>query len=165
MKKKYSSSWKASKQPRKQRKYRANAPLHVKGKFLHAHLTKTLQKKYETRSVRVVTGDKVKVCRGDAKGKKGEVDRVETKRERIYVRGIDRSKLDGTKAFIPLHPSNIIIEELNTKIRRSFLKTKGAQKKEEKKESTQIVGKEEHDKKPSKEISSSENLAVIKESE
>ena len=34
MKRKYSSSWKSSKQPRKQRKYRQNAPLHIKQKLV-----------------------------------------------------------------------------------------------------------------------------------
>jgi len=34
MKKIFSTHWKASKQPRKQRKYRAKAPLHIKRKFL-----------------------------------------------------------------------------------------------------------------------------------
>lgn len=142
MKKTFSPRWKASKQPRKQRKFRAQAPLHIKGRFLHAHLSKELQKKYNVRSVRVVKGDKVKICRGQAAGKKGEVERVEIKRERIFVQGLERPKRDGSKAFIPIHPSNIIIEEMNTKNKnRSFMKKKApaktaaaSTKKEEKKE-------------------------------
>ena len=47
MKKTFSQSWKASKKPRKQRKYTIKAPLHIKGKFLHANLSKDLRKKYE----------------------------------------------------------------------------------------------------------------------
>ena len=35
MKKEFSKNWKASKQPRKQRKYRANAPLHLKRKMIN----------------------------------------------------------------------------------------------------------------------------------
>jgi len=42
----YSSSWKASAKPRKQRSYHANAPLHKKRKLLSAHLTKSLQQQH-----------------------------------------------------------------------------------------------------------------------
>ena len=51
MKKDYSSKWKASKQPRKQRKLRANAPLHVKHKMMSSNLDKELRKKYEKRNI------------------------------------------------------------------------------------------------------------------
>jgi len=44
MKQKFSTTWKASKQPRKQRKYSANAPLHIKRKMLSANLSKTLER-------------------------------------------------------------------------------------------------------------------------
>ena len=50
MKKKYSNSWKGSKQPRKQRKYRANAPLHTRHKMASANLSKELRKKYSKRN-------------------------------------------------------------------------------------------------------------------
>jgi len=56
MKKKFSNSWKASKQVRKQRKFRYNAPLHIKHKFLSAHLSKELMKKYGTRNIPVKKG-------------------------------------------------------------------------------------------------------------
>ena len=44
MKSVFSKTWVRSKQPRKQRKYVANAPLHIKGKMVRAHLSKDLQK-------------------------------------------------------------------------------------------------------------------------
>ena len=44
MKKKFSNAWIGSKQPRKQRKYRHNAPLNVRNKFLSSHLSKELMK-------------------------------------------------------------------------------------------------------------------------
>ncbi len=47
MKKKFSTSWKASRQIRKQRKYRENAPLHLRNKFMTANLSKELRKKVE----------------------------------------------------------------------------------------------------------------------
>ncbi len=64
MKNKFSAKWKSSKQVRKQRKYRHNAPLHVKQKFVHVHLSKELKKKYQTRNLGLKKGDKVKVLRG-----------------------------------------------------------------------------------------------------
>ena len=113
MKTKFSRSWIKSKQPRKQRKYRSNAPLHVKQKFLHAHLSKELRKKYNKRSLAVRKGDSVKVMRGQFKDKTGKVDEVSVKKTQVYVNGIEFVKRDGTKSRYPLQPSNLIITELN----------------------------------------------------
>ena len=46
MKTEWSPGWKSSVQPRKQRKYRMNAPLHVKRKFMSAKLDKTLRERF-----------------------------------------------------------------------------------------------------------------------
>ena len=46
MKSIFSLSWIRSKQPRKQRKYRHNAPLHIKKKFISVNFTKELREKY-----------------------------------------------------------------------------------------------------------------------
>ncbi len=61
MKKKFSDKWKASKLPRKQRKYLANAPLHIKRKFLSANLSKELRKKHGKRSIPIRKGDTVRI--------------------------------------------------------------------------------------------------------
>jgi len=113
MKTKYSSSWKKSKQPRKQRKYRRNAPLHIKQKFVAAHFSKELRKKYKKRSINLRKGDSVKVTRGQFKNKSGKVDEVSLKKTSIYISGIEIVKRDGTKARYPIHPSNLIITEVN----------------------------------------------------
>jgi len=113
MKSKFSSSWKSSKQPRKQRKYRYNAPLHIKSKFLNAHLSKQLKEKYKKRSIRVRKGDKVKVLRGQFKKKEGKIDRVLSKKSKVIIQGIEITKKDGTKTTYPINPSNIIITELS----------------------------------------------------
>ena len=73
MKKEFSTSWIGSKQPRKQRKYRHNAPLHIKSKMMGSHLSKELRKKYGTRSVRIRKGDEVKIMIGKFKGKTGKI--------------------------------------------------------------------------------------------
>ena len=57
MKTKFSSSWIKSKQPRKQRKYRRYAPLHIKQRFVSAHLSKELHKKYNKRNNSKVKAD------------------------------------------------------------------------------------------------------------
>jgi len=99
-------------QPRKQRKYQYNAPLHIKSHFLHAHLSKELRKKYGIRSFRVKTGDKVLVLRGQFKKLEGKVERVDTKKTCIYVTKAEVTKKDGSKAKVPIHPSNIQIIDL-----------------------------------------------------
>lgn len=115
----WSAHWKASKNPKKQRKYVYQAPLHIKGKLLQAHLTKELAKKHNTRSLRIRKGDHVKIMRGNNKGKTGTVDRVDTKHTRIYVSTATYTKKDGTKTYIPLHPSKLLITELTNDRRRT----------------------------------------------
>ncbi len=113
MKTKFSRAWIKSKQPRKQRKYRSNAPLHVKQKFMHVHLSKELRKKYNKRSIALRKGDSVKVMRGQFKNKTGKVDEVSVKKTQVYVNGIEFTKRDGTKFRYSLQPSNLMITELN----------------------------------------------------
>ncbi len=113
MKKKFSTSWTGSKQRRKQRKYRANAPLHLRHKFLSANLNKELRKKYERRSFPIRKGDSVKVMRGKFKKKTGKVSRVDLKKSRIIVEGLQIQKKDGTKINVWFNPSNLQLQELN----------------------------------------------------
>ncbi|MEM3690839.1 MAG: 50S ribosomal protein L24, partial [Candidatus Micrarchaeia archaeon] len=73
MRSKFSPSWKASVQPRKQRKYVKNAPLHIKRRMISAHLSKELREKYGRRNVQLRKGDRVKVLRGSMRGRTGTV--------------------------------------------------------------------------------------------
>jgi len=114
MKKKFSTKWKASKQPKKQRKYLAKAPINIKRKQLSANLSKEIRKKYGRRSMELKKGDKVKIMRGKYKGKSGKIDKILTKRLKIYVDGIQIKKSEGSKINIPLKASNLQIIELNT---------------------------------------------------
>jgi len=77
MKKEFSVKWIGSKQPRKQRKYRANAPLHIKRKFMSANLAKELRKRYGNRSFPLKKGDSIKIMRGEFKGKTGKIETPE----------------------------------------------------------------------------------------
>jgi len=111
--KKFSSSWISSIQPRKQRKYRYNAPVHIKRKFLGSTLSKELRKKHGIRSISVVTGDKVLIMRGQYKKQEGKVDKVNVKEGKVFVTGAERDKKDGSKSMYPLNASNLMITELN----------------------------------------------------
>ncbi len=113
MKKQFSKSWNSSKQPRKQRKFRANAPLHIKRKFLTANLSKELRKKHNKRNIGLRKGDKIRIMRGEFKNKEGKITEIKTKKQRIFVEGIQKKKKDGSKINIPLSPSNLQIIELN----------------------------------------------------
>lgn len=124
----YSPDWKASKKPAKQRKYRENAPVHIKRKFMAAPLAKNLRETQKTKATIVRVGDKVKVLRGSHKGKTGTVERVDVRHERIFITGIDQEKKDGSKAMVPIHPSNLLIETLNTQDKRRFGKPKSEKK-------------------------------------
>lgn len=118
----FKTSWKSSKQPKKQRKYRSNAPLHIKHKFMASHLSKELRQKHNKRSITLRKGDKIKILRGNFKGKSGVVERVVSKRDKIYVNGIEVIKKDGTKQLVPLRPSNLLITQLNLDDKKRKLK-------------------------------------------
>lgn len=127
MKAKHSAAWKGSKQPRKQRKYRFNAPLHIKGKFLTAKLVKDIRAKNGVSRLRVRTGDKVRVLRGQFKGREGKVDRVDVKESKLFINKVDFLKKDGaTRVQYPIDASNVVIVELDTtdKRRNEALKAK-----------------------------------------
>ena len=112
MKKTFSKSWRASKQPRKQRKYVYNLPHHLKKKIMSSTLSKELRVKFKKRNTTIKKGDKVKILRGNFKGKTGEIITVDRKNSKIYVSGVDQIKRDGSKSQYPIHPSNVMITEL-----------------------------------------------------
>ncbi len=102
-----------SKQPRKQRKFLHNAPLHIRHKIMSANLSKELREEYNRRSLPVRKGDKVEIMRGDFKGHQGKIERVDLKNYKVYVEGATIQKVDGTTTYFPIHPSNLQIIELN----------------------------------------------------
>ncbi|MEK6844882.1 MAG: 50S ribosomal protein L24 [Nanoarchaeota archaeon] len=119
MKSKFSTNWKASKHPRKQRKYRANAPLHLRKKFVNVNLSKELRKKQNKRSIQIKKGDKVKIMRGGFKGKVGKILEVNIKKSKVIVEGIQVKKQDGSKVNIKLQPSNLQIIELSERLKKT----------------------------------------------
>ena len=113
MKAAWSKHWKSSSQPRKQRKYQHNAPMHTLHRMLSSPLSVELRKKYTKRNVAIKKGDQVKIMRGQFKGKTGKVENVLTRYQRIHVEGVTQLKRDGSKIPYPIHPSKVRITELN----------------------------------------------------
>ena len=118
MKKNFSTAWKSSSQPRKQRKYIHNLAVHHKSKLMGAHLSPELRKQTGKRSLPVKTSDTVKVMTGSFRGTLGKVTRVNTKIFAAYVEGVERNRKDGTKVFMPIKASNLMITELNLEDKR-----------------------------------------------
>lgn len=114
----FSLSWKSSRKQSKQRKYRLNAPLHLKRDFVAAPLTKDLGRRYSRRAIPVREGDTAKVVRGEFKGVTGKISSVNLRRGIVYVDGAGRTRKDGTKALFPLRPSNLLLTELSLEDKR-----------------------------------------------
>ncbi|MGB9937913.1 MAG: 50S ribosomal protein L24 [Methanobacterium sp.] len=102
-----------SKQPRKQRKLLYNAPLHVRHNLMSVTLSKELKDQYGKRSLPVKKGDTVQVMRGDFKDHEGVVEKVDLKNYRVYVEGASVQKPDGNPVYHTIHPSNLVIVELD----------------------------------------------------
>lgn len=107
-----------SSQPRKQRKAAYNAPLHVKRKQLTAKLSPELQRKLGVKRMPVRRGDRVMILRGDFKGVTGRVVRVDLKRVRIFVEGATRTNSRGDTVYYPIHPSKVMITDLDLSDKR-----------------------------------------------
>ncbi|MBU2637548.1 MAG: 50S ribosomal protein L24 [Nanoarchaeota archaeon] len=127
----WSKSWKASIRPRKQRNYRTHAPLHIRQKLVSVHLSKDLRTKHGKRSIAARKGDKVKILRGQFKGKSGNITKVELKNSKIAVEGMENIRKDGTKTPYLFEPSNLMLTELmlEDKKRKKSLEKKAAGKK------------------------------------
>jgi large subunit ribosomal protein L24 len=150
MKRKFSTHWNSSTQPRKQRKYAANAPLHLKKKLLTANLSKELRKKHNRRNIVAKKGDTVKIMKGKFKNKHGKIISIDVKTSKIKIEGIMVKKQDGSKVGVKIHPSNLQIIELNLEDKRR-IKTMNKDKIE--KAEKEAENKKEKDNKKAKEES------------
>lgn len=126
MKTKFANVWKRSIQPRKQRKYRANLPNHLKQKLMRAPLSKELRKKYNKRSLTLRVGDTIKVATGQFKGIMGKIDIIDYNKNKIKLTGAELVKSNGQLVKYPIDPSNvtIITPDLSDKKRKEILERK-----------------------------------------
>jgi len=168
MKQEFSTAWEGSKQVRKQRKYRHNAPLHRKDNFLSANLSKELRMKYGKRNVPIRKGDEVLIMRGKFRKKKGKILIVDKKRTRVTVEGIDRSKVDGTKVSVYFDPSALQIEALNLDDKKRLKRNtvvraeSGSKPKEDKKVETKSKSETSTETNKSKQKESKDNASEKK---
>lgn len=102
-----------SKKPKKQRKFLFTAPLHLRRKFMSAHLSKELIEKYKTRSFPLRKDDEVEIMRGKFVGKTGKISKVDLKEYKVYIDGIKVKRTDGTTRLKAIDPSNLKILKLN----------------------------------------------------
>lgn len=123
----------ANTKPRVVRKAQANAPNHIRRRFLTAPLSPSLQTEHGAKKMPVVEDDTVQIRKGDRKLSEGKVLRVNTVERKIYVEGVSRTRLDGTNVQIPVRAENLVITKLNLKDdwRKRILQRKGFKKKEE----------------------------------
>ena len=106
--------------------YRFNAPLHIRQKFVHVHLSKELREKYKKRNIGLKKGDKVKILRGQFKKHVGNVEKIDLKICKAIISGVEVNKKDGSKTNYPINVSNLMITELNLddKKRKEILERK-----------------------------------------
>ena len=99
----------------KQRKARANAPLHLKKRMVAAHLSSGLMSEYNVRSLPVRKGDTVKVIRGakDFRAIEAKVASVDLKSCKIIVENVTIPKADGTQKPKPVDPSDVLLTKLD----------------------------------------------------
>jgi large subunit ribosomal protein L24 len=129
MKNTFNTSWKESKQPRKQRKYLHNMPNHLRQKQMSATLDKSLRTKYGIRSLEVRKGDEVVVMRGKFKKKAGKIVEVNVKENVVAVENVQNTKKDGAKINVWFHPSKLKIKSIvDDKFRLPAKKTEQKEK-------------------------------------
>lgn len=117
----------SSTQPRKQRLARYTMPSHQARKLIASHLSEELLLKYNRRSLTLITGDEVKVMRGDHKGKSGKVVTVDVTDFKVTVEGVTNKKADNTEVALPVDPSNLLIVKLNLEDTRRRNKLEGTE--------------------------------------
>ena len=122
--------------PRKQRKRLYEASVSDRYKRFSSPLSPELKKSHNTNSITVRRGDTVRIMRGDRKGSEGKVRSVDRRKYRLFIEGATREKVDGTLAFVSLHPSKVMITRLNLddKWRKRALERKSPGKKAEPRE-------------------------------
>ncbi len=121
-----------SKQPRKQRRALYNAPLHARRRLLTARLSEDLQRQYGIKRLPIRKGDTVLVLRGDFKGVRGgKVMEVDLRKMRIHVENATLKKPGGETVYYPIHPSKVMVVELDTSDKRRLEAIERARKQRE----------------------------------
>ena len=99
-------------QARKVRKQFFNASKEEKHVALSAPLSKDLQQTHGIKRLPIRRDDEVQVVRGKFSSRTGRVTAVKLRAMRINVESVSITKLSGETAFVPIHPSNVVITKL-----------------------------------------------------
>ena len=83
--------------------------MHVRQKFVSAHLSEIIRRRFGKRSLQLRKGDEVKVMRGKDKGFKGKVERIDLKTSKVYIEGLNVKKVDGSEVLKAIEPSNLLM--------------------------------------------------------
>jgi len=78
-----------------------------------SNLSNNLRKDHNTKSMRVVKGDTVKIMRGEYKGVEGKVEKLNTVKGRLSIEGVQREKIKGGQVKVQIHASNVRITSLH----------------------------------------------------
>ena len=111
----------SSKSPRKQRRRVRNAALHERKNLLKCRLDEFLQEEYGLRSLVIKKGDLVRIMRGQFRDTEGKVTNVSYKKGLVYLDNTTITKADGKEAFVPIHPSNLLLVKLELDEERKTL--------------------------------------------
>ena len=112
---------------RKNRRAHFQAPSNVRYRLMSAALSKTLKETHQVNAMPVRKDDEVEIIRGQHKGERGKVNAVYRRRWCLYIEKVQRNKVNGTMAKIPIHPSNVCITKLHiTEDRKKLLARKRA---------------------------------------
>src|ERR687884_804094 len=90
-----------------------STPKHIRDKSICSTLTEDLREQFNTRSIRVIKGDTVKVMRGEYTGIEGKVEKVNTKKGTLSIEGIQREKVRGGNVKVQIHASYVFVSTLN----------------------------------------------------
>jgi len=88
-----------------------------------AHLSPELRKQHNRRSIQPRKGDKVKIMRGQYKGRMGKIANSYPSIAQCEVEGVERDRVDGTKVRVSLANSNLLVIELTHDSKRSVFKS------------------------------------------
>lgn len=151
--------------PGLQRKRLFQAPLHLRYKQFAAPLSPELKRSHGFNSLPLRKGDTVRIMRGDRKGIEGKVSKVDRKKYRISVEGVTREKVDGTAIPVLIHPSKVMIINLNLddKWRRDLLDRKKQKAKGEAAEKIEEVEEKKPKKKRAKKPKARKKAAEMEE--
>lgn len=78
-----------------------------------SNLSNNLKKEYNTKSLRIVKGDSVRIMRGEYKGVEGKVEKLNTLKGRLSIEGVQREKIKGGQVKVQIHASNVRITSLH----------------------------------------------------